>query len=125
MARPPKERRESKSVAPGSPPKDEEESLLGEFLSGFELDEVSFDQWVECESSLDLVIDTKVDKSLLDGKSSVNVKYTRLVNRKKLKMSVTVSIPKNCPNGEEFRFPERGDEEGSRKGDLIVKVRTE
>ena len=123
MARPPKGQRDDKSLTPGSPPKNEEDTLIGDFLSEFELEEVSFDQWVNCESSLDLVVEAKVTMTQLDGNSEISVKYTKLVNKKKVKTSVAVAIPKNCSNGEEIRLPQLGDQDGLIKGDLIVRIR--
>ena len=120
-SRPPGKGNKDLVAKQGSP--SDEELLLEEFLNDFESEEIGFNEWTNVHRDLDLRINVTVNESQLGGNSQVLVTFTKTVDKKKIKSSLNLVIPKNAKNGQEILLHGHGDRKGPEKGDLIVTLK--
>lgn len=111
---------------------DDEEEDLAQFLAQTPSDsELSFDEWVETHSNLNLKILVPICSSRAEKSGLEQVFFTRTVvlifegqrTRTRIKVAKTISWGAVLKSGTCFLYPQEGDEDCGDKGDLSIEIK--
>ena len=106
---------------------EDEMADLDAFCDQFDLDEVQYEAWTNCHTSLDIRIEVVVLQQESYAAGSKSILYSRCIvmgggKPSKVKASVQVDWPAGFSEPLEFCFEEMGDVAEDRVGQLIIRL---
>ena len=106
----------------------DDEELLNQFCDGVSFDEVSFEQWSNCHSGLDLQIPVKLTRDEAEIGCEKQISWSRQIRSeekkpaKKIRVTEVITFPPGTYSGFTLKLENKGDEDLKGIGILEIRV---